>query len=150
MVDQITMLRIRSPSEAWHHIFKFYQTPPTTDEARLEVEWNSLEMLVGEIPLVYFSRATLIRHYRARHGIFMRDADDNIHYYTYVVCRLTMRFKRVCCWGMDFTCCGYILAVSEWPVEVSADREPYIMLYSFTNILTLAHTGQYPARRQNK
>ncbi|CAM9563431.1 unnamed protein product, partial [Sphacelaria rigidula] len=68
-----------SSTEAWDHIVIYYQTPATTEKTRLEMEWSSLQMSVGEQPIVFFTNSKLIRHKRAKHGITMSDADACRH-----------------------------------------------------------------------
>lgn len=86
LVDQITMLG--SPSAARDHMVKYYMTSPTTDTPRLDIEWSSLEMNVGEVLLVFFSLTKPMRHSQARHGVIMSDAVADRHY--------------VCCPSFDY------------------------------------------------
>ncbi|CAM9384321.1 unnamed protein product, partial [Sphacelaria rigidula] len=69
-----------SPSEAWDHIVRYYKTPACTEKTRLEMEWTSLQMSVGELPIMYFSRAKLIGHKRAKHGRIVTDSDSCRHF----------------------------------------------------------------------
>lgn len=68
---------LNSLSETWNHIVRYTETFTTEDKAMSEIEWKNVEMNVREIPLVFFSRAKIIRHNRARHWVITSYAGAN-------------------------------------------------------------------------
>lgn len=59
------------PSGAWD--YKKHSISPVTEKAELEQESQNLEMVFGEPPFVFISRASVNRHERQRFGFVMSD-----------------------------------------------------------------------------
>lgn len=65
-----------SPSASWDYLVQCYSISSAPEKTKIKREGQTLEMNVGEPPLVFFGRAKLIRHQRERFGLFS-DSDVN-------------------------------------------------------------------------
>ncbi|CAM9342840.1 unnamed protein product, partial [Sphacelaria rigidula] len=68
-----------NPSQARDYMVEYYPTPPATEKANLEYEWQALQMADGELPMGFLTRAKFIRTKCEEFDVVLSDSEANRH-----------------------------------------------------------------------